>query len=70
MEVEIVGKNGEVAIVVLESAVDTAIVGIANAEESRGVGHRQRAQQDALHQREDGRIGADAEGQRQHRGQA
>jgi Skp family chaperone for outer membrane proteins len=52
-----------------ETAFDAAIVVVADAVELRGIGDRKRAQQDALDQREDGRVGADAERQRDDRGE-
>ena len=53
-----------IAAVLRKSALDAAFVGVADAIELRRIGDRQRAQQDAMNQREDGGVGADAEGQR------
>ncbi len=58
-------KSPVVAGVLGKSAFDAAIVVVADAIELRGVGNRQRAQQDAVHQREDGGVGADAQRQRE-----
>ena len=66
VQIKVVREDVEVAVLPHKSAVDAAIVRVADAVELRGVGHRQRAQQDSLHQREDGRVGPDAESQRDH----
>jgi hypothetical protein len=50
------------------AAVDAAVIVVADADEGLGVGHRQIMQQDGIHQREDGRVCADAERQRQQHG--
>ncbi len=63
---KVVGEDGEIAGVsgvAWKPALYAAIVGVADAVEPCGIGHRQRAQKDALHQREDGRVGADAQSQ-------
>ena len=68
MLVKIIREDGKIAIgsgVARETAIHAAIVGVANAVELSWIGHRQRAQQDSVNQREDGRVGADAEGQRE-----
>ena len=65
--IKVVREDGEVAgiaCVARESAFDAAIVVVADAIELRRICNRQRAQQDALHQREDGGVGADTQGQR------
>src|SRR5271170_5474296 len=67
MLVEVVGEEVEIAVFTLNTAVDTTIVGVADAVEHGGIGHRKRAQQNAVHQRKDGRVGADAERQRDDR---
>ena len=54
--------------VVVPAAVDTAIIVVADADEGLGIGHRQVMEQDGIDQREDGRVCADAEGQRQEHG--
>src|ERR1019366_1034320 len=63
MLIEIVGEDIEVAILTDESAVDTAVIGVANPIELLRVIHRKRAKQDALDQRKDRRICTDAQGQ-------
>ena len=64
MQVKVVGEEVEIAVLALETTVDTTIVGVADAVEPGGIGHRQRAQQDAVHQRKDGGVSADAQRQR------
>ncbi len=51
---------------VLRSALDAAVVPVANAVQQRGIGDRQRPQHHGVDQREDRRRAADAEGQRGH----
>ena len=43
MAVEIVGEEVEIAVVVFVASVDAAVVGVANAVQSRGTGDGQRA---------------------------
>src|SRR5271168_1499837 len=67
MKIKIVREEVEVAVVVLECVVVAAIVLVSNAIEARWVGHRQRAQQNAVDQSKDRRVRTDAEGQREDR---
>src|SRR6185437_11714466 len=53
---------------ILHSAVDAAVLVIANADKLTGVGHRQRLQQHGMYQRESRSSRANAQRQRQHRG--
>ncbi len=68
LTVEIVGKNVEIAVVIDEAAVYTAIVFVADAIERRGIGYRQRLQQDGVYQREDGGVGANAKSKGENHG--
>ena len=52
---------------ILHSAVDAAVLVIANADKLTGVGHRQRLQQHGMYQRENRSSRANAQRQRQHR---
>ena len=60
--VEIVGEDVEIAIVVDVAAVHAAVVEVANAVQGRGIGDRERLQQNRVDQGEDGDVGSDAEG--------
>jgi hypothetical protein len=51
---------------ILRSALDAAVVPVANAVQQRGIGHRQRPQHHGVDQREDRRRAADAERERRH----
>ena len=64
---EIVGEDVEVAVLADEAAIDAAVIGVADAVELFRIGDGEAAQENPLHQREDRRIGADAEGQRDDR---
>ena len=65
--VKVVGEDVEIAVLALKTAVDTTIVSVADTVKACGIGDRQRAQQDALHQGEDGGVSADAESERDDR---
>ena len=52
---------------ILGSALDAAVVAVADAVEARGVADGQRLQHDGMDEREDGRGAADAQRERQHR---
>ena len=57
-----------VVAVVVPAAVDAAVVFVADADEGFGIGYRQVMEQDGIDQREDGRVGADAEREREQHG--
>src|ERR1700722_4239770 len=61
--IEFVGKYVEIAVVADKPAIDTAIVSVADTVKLRRIGHRQRPQQNPLHERKDGRSRPDAESQ-------
>jgi hypothetical protein len=57
------GRKQRVVTTFAVTGVDTAIVSIANTDESLGIPNGQIAQEDGIHQREDSGIGSDAESQ-------
>ena len=63
-----VGGKERVVPVVVPAAVDAAVVFVADADEGFGIGYRQVMEQDGIDQREDGRVGADAEREREQHG--
>ena len=66
----VIGVCGEERVVpfVVPAAVDAAVVVVADADEGFGICYRQVMKQDGIDQREDGRVGADAEGEREQHG--
>ena len=64
--VEVVGEEIEVAVVIDEAAIDTAVIKVADAIEGRRIRHRKRAQQNGVDESEDRYIRADAERNREH----
>ncbi len=67
MTIKIVGEDVEIAVLTHEAAVNTAVVGVADTIEPGRIRHRQRTQQDSLHQRKDGGVRSDTESQRDDR---
>ena len=63
-----VGGKERVVAVVVPAAVDAAVVFVADADEGLGIGYRQVMEQDGIDQRKDGRVGADAEREREQHG--
>ena len=64
MKIQVVGEDGEVSICILETAVNTTIVRVANSIKLPGIVDGERPQQDALHQRKDGGVGSDTQSER------
>ena len=60
MTIEIVGDEIEVAVVVHETAIDAAVVEVADAVQGCGIGDRERLQQDGVDEGKDGDVGSDA----------
>src|SRR5450631_3008246 len=68
MKIQVVGKDIEVAVVVLKSCEVATIVPIPHAIELRGIRHWQRTQKNAVYKRKDRGVRADAKRERQDRG--
>ena len=61
-------RKREHAPAILRAALHAAVVAVADAVEARRIADRQRAQHHRVDEREDGRRAADAERERQNRG--
>ena len=66
----VIGIGGEERVVsfVVPSAVDAAVVFVADADQGSGIGYRQVMEHDGIDQSEDGRVGANAERERKQHG--
>ena len=66
MKKQVVGEDIEIAFVADKAAIDAAVIRVSDPIKLRWIAHRQSAQQNTLHQREDRGVGSNAESKRNH----